>query len=156
MKRFKSILCTIVLFSAISINAITEDNTRIPMLEQGKAWTYIHHHFDYDGERYHETTTAVRTEFGRKNGIFEACITKSGYIPYPVLCDSTYLQNQLLNGSKTYETNYVIIGSDVTNKVPQGSVVINSGNTIVRAHQVATITKDFEVKAGAEFMITIE
>ena len=67
-----------------------------------------------------------------------------------------YLQNQLLNGSKTYETNYVIIGSDVTNKVPQGSVVINSGNTIVRAHQVATITKDFEVKAGAEFMITIE
>lgn len=99
---------------------------------------------------------STRTEFGRKNGIFEACITKSGYIPYPVLCDSTYLQNQLLNGSKTYETNYVIIGSDVTNKVPQGSVVINSGNTIVRAHQVATITKDFEVKAGAEFMITIE
>ena len=59
MKRFKSKLCTIVLFSAISINAIAEDNTRIPMLEQGKAWTYIHHHFDYDGERYHETTTAV-------------------------------------------------------------------------------------------------
>lgn len=59
MKRFKSILCTIVLFSAISINAIAEDNTRIPMLEQGKAWTYILHHFDYDGERYHETTTGV-------------------------------------------------------------------------------------------------
>ena len=59
IKRFKSILCTIVLFSAISINAIAEDNTRIPMLEQGKAWTYIHHHFDYDGERYHETTTGV-------------------------------------------------------------------------------------------------
>ena len=59
MKRFKSILCTIVLFSAISINAIAEDNTRIPMLEQGKAWTYILHHFDYDGERYKETTTGV-------------------------------------------------------------------------------------------------
>ena len=59
MKRFKSKLCTIVLFSAISINAIAEDNTRIPMLEQGKAWTYILHHFDYDGERYHETTTGV-------------------------------------------------------------------------------------------------
>ncbi|MBO7578047.1 MAG: serpin family protein [Prevotella sp.] len=59
MKRYMSILCTIALFSAISINAIAEDNTRIPMLEQGKAWTYILHHFDYDGERYKETTTAV-------------------------------------------------------------------------------------------------
>ena len=59
MKRYMSILCTIALFSAISINAIAEDNTRIPMLEQGKAWTYILHHFDYDGERYKETTTGV-------------------------------------------------------------------------------------------------
>ena len=55
----KKLLFMTVLFSAISINAIAEDNTRIPMLEQGKAWTYILHHFDYDGDRYKETTTGV-------------------------------------------------------------------------------------------------
>ena len=55
----KKLLCMTILTSAISINAIAEDNTRIPMLEQGKAWTYILHHFDYDGERYKETTTGV-------------------------------------------------------------------------------------------------
>ena len=55
----KKLLCMTILSSAISINAIAEDNTRIPMLEQGKAWTYILHHFDYDGERYKETTTGV-------------------------------------------------------------------------------------------------
>ena len=41
------------------MGSFADDGNRIPMLEQGKAWTYIHHHFDYDGERYHETTTAV-------------------------------------------------------------------------------------------------
>ena len=40
--------------------------------------------------------------------------------------------------------------------VSQGPVVINSGSTIVKASEGVTITKDFEVKNGAEFMIIIE
>ena len=54
------------------------------------------------------------------------------------------------------ETGHAMIGSDVTNKVTQGPVVVNSGNTMVKASQGATVTKDFEVKLGAEFTITNE
>lgn len=108
---------------------------------------------DYYTARDIETSSAV---FGRKNGAFDACITKPGYIPITMVCDKTYLQNRTLTGSKTYATSNVMIGSDVTNIVSQGSVTINSGSTIVKASEGVTITKDFEVKNGAEFMITIE
>lgn len=50
---------TVLAIVLITVGSFADDGNRIPMLEQGKAWTYIHHHFDYDGERYHETTTAV-------------------------------------------------------------------------------------------------
>ena len=52
----KKLLYMAVLFSAISINAIAEDNTRIPMLEQGKMWTYLHHHFEENEDGYNEST----------------------------------------------------------------------------------------------------
>lgn len=68
----------------------------------------------------------------------------------------SYSQNLTLSGTKTYETGHAMIGSDVTNKVTQGPVVVNSGNTMVKASQGATVTKDFEVKLGAEFTITNE
>lgn len=92
--------------------------------------------------------------FSRMNGVFDVCITKPGYIPYTTTCGNTYLQDITMTGTKNYETNNVMIGSDVTNKVPQGPVVINSGSTTVKATYGATITKDFEVKSGAEFTIT--
>lgn len=108
---------------------------------------------DYYIARDIETSSAV---FGRKNGAFDSCITKPGYVPITMVCDKTYLQNKTLTGSKTYSTSNVMIGSDVTNIVSQGPVTINSGSTIVRASEGVTITKDFEVKNGAEFMIIIE
>ena len=92
--------------------------------------------------------------FGRLNGVFDVCITKPDYIPYTTTCGTTYLQDITLAGMKTYETGKAIIGSDVTNIVAHGPVVINSGNTTVKAIHGATITKDFEVKLGAEFTIT--
>ena len=57
---------------------------------------------------------------------------------------------------KTYDTSNAMIGSDVTKKVTQGPVVINSGSTTVKASLGATMTKDFEVKSGAEFTFTNE
>ncbi len=94
--------------------------------------------------------------FGRINGIFDICITKPGYIPYTTTCDDIYLQNITISGTKKYETGNAMIGSDVTNKVTQGPVVINSGNTTIKASLGVTITKDFEVKPGAEFTISNE
>lgn len=91
--------------------------------------------------------------FSRINGIFDVCITKPGYVPYTTTCSDTYLQNITLQGTKTYQTDKAMIGSDVTNKVFPGPVVVNSDCTTVKASQGATITKDFEVKSGAEFII---
>ena len=97
-----------------------------------------------------ETSNAT---FGRHNGSFGVCVTKPNYIPKSLVCDTTYLQNKTFTGSKLYATKHVMIGSNVTNKVAQGAVVINSGSTTVNASQDVTITKDFEVKTGAEFII---
>ena len=94
--------------------------------------------------------------FGRLDGVFDVCITKPGYVPYITTCGDTYLQNITLTGMKTYETGNAMIGSNVTNKVVQGPVITNSGNTTLKASQSATITKDFEVKLGAKFTITNE
>ena len=92
--------------------------------------------------------------FSRIDGVFDVCITKPGYVPFITTCDDTYLQNITLTGTKTYETGNAMIGSDVTNKVAQGPVGINSGNTTIKVSQSATVTKDFVVKLGAKFTIT--
>lgn len=94
--------------------------------------------------------------FSRLNGMFDVCLTKPGYVPYSTVCGNTYLQNVTLIGTKNYESKHVMIGSDVTNKVVQGPVVVNSGSTRIKASNGATITKDFEVRQGAEFIITNE
>lgn len=44
MKRFFVLAVLSVIFSANA--SFAEDNNRIPMLEQGKTWYYIYHHFD--------------------------------------------------------------------------------------------------------------
>lgn len=93
--------------------------------------------------------------FKRVNGIQNVCITKPGYIPYTTTCADTYIQNKIFTGLwDFYETGNAMIGSDVTNKVAQGPVVVNNANITVKASQGATITKNFEVQLGATFTIT--
>ena len=94
--------------------------------------------------------------FSRINGVFDVCITKPGYVPYTTTCNDIYLQNITQVGTKNYIADNAMIGSNVTNKVVQGPVVINSGSTTIKATHGATITKDFEVKSGAVFTITNE
>ena len=94
--------------------------------------------------------------FGRINGVFDVCITKPDYIPYTTTCTNTYIQNKTLSGNKIYETGNAIIGSDVTNRIAQGPIIINNGSTTIKANHGVTISKDFEVNLGAEFIITYE
>ena len=108
---------------------------------------------DYYITRDIETSNTV---FSRKNGGFDVCVTKPNYVPFFMVCDNTYLQNKTLTGSKSYTAPNVMIGSNVTNKVAQGAVVINSGSTTIKATEGVTITKDFEVKSGAVFNVTID
>jgi len=91
--------------------------------------------------------------FERLNGEYDICITKPGYIPYFTTCNCLYLQNNTLSGTNTFKSKKAMIGSNVTNKVDHGSVVINSGKTTIKAKET-TISKDFEVKKGAILVIT--
>ena len=91
--------------------------------------------------------------FKRLDGIFDVCITKPGYIPYFSVCDNLFLQNTLLSDTNGFVSNNVVIGSDVTDKIEHGPVIVNNGSIIVRGLKSTTITKDFEVKKGAEFII---
>lgn len=95
-------------------------------------------------------------EYKRINAICDTSITKPGYIPYTTTCTDTYFQNITWNRDlKTYKTGYAVIGSDVTDKVAQGSVVVNDETDItIQATQGATIAKDFEVKLGGILSIT--
>lgn len=95
-------------------------------------------------------------EYKRINAICDTSITKPGYIPYTTTCTDTYFQNIIWNRDlKIYKTGYAVIASDVTDKVAQGSVVVNDETDItIQATQGATIAKDFEVKLGGIFSIT--
>ena len=61
----------------------------------------------------------------------------------------------MLTGKNTVIANSVLIGSNVTNLAPIGPTTIERGVTVVKSHNDVIITKDFEVKKGAEFNVTI-
>ena len=53
-------------------------------------------------------------------------------------------------------TNETSIGSNVTNIFPIGEVVVENGSTHINLANGVTIVCDFEVKQGAELIITNE
>ena len=50
---------------------------------------------------------------------------------------------------------YIMVGSNVTTEKEEGPVVIENGSTILESANGVTITRDFEVREGAEFEIKI-
>lgn len=50
---------------------------------------------------------------------------------------------------------YIMVGSNVTTEKEEGPVVIENGATILESANGVTITRDFEVREGAEFEIKI-
>ena len=70
-----------------------------------------------------------------------------------MLCGVESFAKRQVDLSTQYNT---IIGSNVTNKITQGPVVVSTGSTTIKASQGTTITKDFQVDLGAEFAITNE
>ena len=70
-----------------------------------------------------------------------------------ILCGVESFAKRQVDLSTQYNT---IIGSNVTNKITQGPVVVSTGSTTIKASQGTTITKDFQVDLGAEFAITNE
>ena len=86
---------------------------------------------------------------------YSICITQWGYKPLlaTIHKNRVVLQNETVNNDKTIVANEVYIGSNVTAEKPQGPVIIESGKVNIRGLNNVTITKDFEVKQGAELII---
>ena len=85
------------------------------------------------------------------------CITKPGYLPKTYIIGGTiYIQNETFYNKTNVHGNNVFIGRDVTNQKPEGEVVVIKNSTKVKSPGGTTITRDFEVKPGAEFEISVE
>ncbi len=89
-------------------------------------------------------------------GRCDICVTNPNYIPYQaVFNDIVYLQNESFLGADQHvlATDKTFIGSDVNSYKDYGPVTIEAGSTQIQLSNGVTITKDFEVKKGAELTI---
>lgn len=80
------------------------------------------------------------------------CISAHNRIPYIEECPITHIQNTTISASTVYENDCILVGSHVTTTEPEGSVIIKSGKTTLRAKTII-LNGETEVKLGAEFNI---
>lgn len=106
------------------------------------------------GSHYEVQNGATATFSSVLDG-YTVCITKPGFIPFVATCCSTaYIQNEIVTGNYNVVSEYVYAGSDVTTSIPQGEVVIQSGNVEIHGKNGVTIKNDFEVHEGSTLKIT--
>lgn len=84
-----------------------------------------------DGATYYcvQEPSSTIARFSGVPASFRVCVTHPGYIPFFKDASITYVQNQTLAGS-TISGTKVIIGSNVTDSVPQGPVTLYGTNVI--------------------------
>ena len=84
-------------------------------------------------------------------------LTKHNYIPRVYYYDpvSNYIQNKTFTENALYANGPLAIGSSVTNSIPQGEVVVKSGNTLKIYNKAGvTIPSGFKCEKGATFIVT--
>lgn len=79
------------------------------------------------------------------------------YFTFPLYVKggNLYIQNETMQENNHVRGDYIMVGSNVTTKKEEGPVVIENGAIILESANGVTITRDFEVKEGAEFEIKI-
>lgn len=83
------------------------------------------------------------------------CITKTGYIPYTIIYgDSVFIQNKTIAQNYHVISNNTMIGSHVISNEEQGPVIQERGKLEIKSAQGTVIEGIFEVKQGAELLIT--
>ena len=88
-------------------------------------------------------------------GNYTACVTRPGYRPKRAKIYNTiaYIQNETFNDDVTVFADRVIVGSNVTNEVEHGPVVIQKGKTTISAIGGVTIEGETTIEKGAELEI---
>lgn len=120
------------------------DNCRICLTSQN----------DFGGSYFRVVKDTCSALFTDLIGSYTVCITKDGYLPYVIPFNvNTYIQNENITENRTITSYNTYIGSNVTYDKPIGPVFINNGKTSIWNKNEVTITRDFEVRQGAEFEI---
>ena len=87
---------------------------------------------------------------------YNITITKHNYLPYILNTDNIYIQNVNWNNVRVISANKFFIGSNVTNTMPAGNVIIDApANIILKSNDDVIIESGFEVRSGASFEIKI-
>lgn len=111
-----------------------------------------------NGLTFYDADTLKHKSYPFAADTMSICITKDNYIPaiYKyVKGDNLYIQNETMQGNNHVRGDYIMVGSNVTTEKEEGPVSIENGSTILESANGVTITRDFEVREGAEFEIKI-
>ena len=110
-----------------------------------------------NGESFYQKVDNVSSfYFQNISKPYNVTITKHNYYPYLYNPNDLYIQNVNWNNERVISANKFFIGSNVTNTIPFGKVIINApANILLKPVEDVIIQSDFEVKAGASFEIKI-
>lgn len=111
-----------------------------------------------NGLTFYDADTLRQKSYPFAADTMSICITKDNYIPVVykyVKGGNLYIQNETMHGNNRIHGGYIMVGSNVTTEKEAGPVVIEDGATTIESTNGVTITRDFEVKEGAELEIKI-
>ena len=110
-----------------------------------------------NGEAYYQKVDNVSSfNFQNISKPYNVTITKHNYYPYLFNPNDLYIQNVNWDNERVISANRFFIGTDVTNNIPFGNVIINApANILLKPIEDVIIQSDFEVVSGASFEIKI-
>ena len=110
-----------------------------------------------NGETYYQKIDNVSSfNFQNISKPYNVTITKHNYYPYLFNPNDLYIQNVNWDNERVISANRFFIGTDVTNNIPFGNVIINApANILLKPIEDVIIQSDFEVVSGASFEIKI-
>lgn len=110
-----------------------------------------------NGETYYQKVDNVSSfTFQNISKPYNITITKHNYFPYLYNPNDLYVQNVNWDNERVISANRFFIGTDVTNTIPFGNVIINApAEILLKPVEDVIIQSDFEVVSGAGFEIKI-
>ncbi len=109
------------------------------------------------GKAYYNVVKDVQksTFCNLSDGEIDICITRPGYIPWRYIGHVKYIQNETINRGILYSgKDTSLIGSDVTDNIENGPVIIENGGKLeFKNGGNVLIEGEFEVKQGGVLII---
>lgn len=110
-----------------------------------------------NGDTYHELQPDVSSHtFTNVPFQYYVTVTKHNYYPYLKDPAIVYVQNVSIYDSRIISGEKIYAGSNVTQEISSGPVIINSGaNVIFNAEDELLIEETFDVKSGGSFEVNL-